>query len=423
MGFAKIGRNLNTSDKEEDPQETTHQPMTTHLVTPLSIPIGALQSLLAVPDSIQRFLDQNQRAIEQFAKTASFYKAMNPRLMSEVSKIIDIQNKLISISKTIPFPAFELASTANLSIEHLIATDTVRINGILTQAASQSSIWEEQRQVLYKITESLGQYDAIWHSHLLDISRFSLLSQASLSQISWEQIGNALDIQDVTRNRLQSVFLDFSQSYSGLFASLEAQPSIIASLPPVISKLPAVEFFNSVNVVETITVNTEENAELEDEKQQTTEEAKRETEDRLESLLAELNKELIIPLQGARQSIDSTNPDHIRHFATSLRELFTHVLHILAPDEKIKEWSNAQEHYDKGKPTRRARLLYICRDIDHGPFSTFIEKDIDADLAFLQLFQQGTHEVAPQYTDLQLRAMLVWMESMLRSLLEIWHAS
>jgi hypothetical protein len=148
-----------------------------------------------------------------------------------------------------------------------------------------------------------------------------------------------------------------------------------------------------------------------------------ETESSLEELIGKLNVELMVLLHGARQSLESANPDKVRHFATSLRELFTHVLHALSPDEKVNKWSNSPDYYDRGKPTRRARLLYICRSLNNNPFSDFLEKDIAAVLEFLKLFQRGTHEVICSYTDFQLKMMLVRMESTLRFLLEIWRES
>lgn len=158
---------------------------------------------------------------------------------------------------------------------------------------------------------------------------------------------------------------------------------------------------------------------MEEETHQVEKDVQQETESAIEELLGKLNVELMRLLHGARQSLESTNPDKVRHFATSLRELFTHVLHTLSPDDQVKNWSNSPTHYDRGKPTRRARLLYICRSLNHGPFSDFIEKDIDAVLEFLKLFQRGTHEITPTYTDSQLKIMLVRMESALRFLLEI----
>jgi hypothetical protein len=420
--FEKKSNELNSS--EEKPQEPRH-PAIKYPINFPAISLEALKSFQAVSDSIQRYAEQNQQIMQELAKAADFQKMINPRVIPDVLKILDSQRRLIDFNKILSSPAFELATAANQSIERLLAADTARFayNEMISQSAIQSRIWKEQQDNIDRIAKGLSQQDLLWRTHFVDISKFALLSQTALSRIAWEQIGNSVNVEEATRQALRSVFLGFSQSYSRLFASFEKQPSIIASLPPIISKLPAVEFFNGVTIIEKITDSAEEDAEFESEQRIATEETRKETGDRLEALLRELDAELIIPLQGARESLNSENPDRIRHFAASLRELFTHVLHTLAPANRVKEWSTAPEYYDdKGRPTRRVRLLYICRVLNQEPFSKFVEKDIDTVLEFLQLFQQGTHEVMSKFTDFQLAIMLVRMESTLRFILEIWRA-
>jgi hypothetical protein len=318
-------------------------------------------------------------------------------------------------------PAFEQASAVSKSIERLLAIETPQINKLFESLAYQSIAWKEQQSGVAKIVETL-QKNAIWQSHFLDISKFALLSQTSLLRISLEQIGNALELRVATQSIVKNTFREFSRAYEGLYEALESQPITIVSFPPAVSRLPAIEFFNGVSLIDSITIPTEIDIEFEQEKLKVTKDTKEETDDRLEYLLNELNAEFIVPLQGARLSLNSTNPDRIRHFAISLRELFDHILHTLAPDDEVKKWSNLPEYFDKGKPTRKVRLLYICRNLNHDSFSEFVEKDIASVLAFLQLFQQGTHEMASRYTDLQLTIMLLRMETTIRFLLEIWHA-
>jgi hypothetical protein len=308
-----------------------------------------------------------------------------------------------------------------LSIGRAIeAIDLIQVNELLKHVVLPPKIWEEQLLVIERVLGEFPRFDLALESHLAEISKLSVLSQAAISRLPWENIGNALDLQAPLKNLLQDSFFDLAQSYSKLFDFWEKQSSFILSLPPILSRFPAIEFFNGVDVVNAITTRHYEDIEFQEEKRRAKEDLKEETEDRLEVLLVRLNVEFVVPLRGARHSLDSLDPDRVRHIAASLRELFTHVLQTLAPDNKVKAWSGAPEHYDKGRPTRRARLLYICRALNQEPFSTFLEKDIDAGLEFLKLFQRGTHEVVTKYTDIQLRAMLVRMESLLRFLLEIW---
>lgn len=383
-----------------------------------------LKSVLASSGAIQRIAEQNQRIFEQFAKASIVPASEHLRIISEISKIIEAQARFLNFNnKIVLSPAFEQAITVNKSIERLLSIEMPRINEIFAALAHQSTIWNEQQLAFARIAETLQKDNALWQSHFLDISKFAILSQTSLSRISWEQIGNALEVQAGVQRTLKSSFGRFSNAYVELFDTFENQPNLIVSFPPTISRLPAVEFYNGVSLIDSITVQSETDIEFEQEKQKITDETRKETGDRLLYLLTELNAELIVPLQGARLSLESSNPDRVRHFATSLRELFTHILHTLAPDDKVKAWSTTPDHYDRGKLTRKARLLYVCRTLNHDEFSEFVEKDIASVLAFLQLFQQGTHEITSKYTDLQLNIMLLRMETTIRFLLEIWRAS
>jgi hypothetical protein len=103
-----------------------------------------------------------------------------------------------------------------------------------------------------------------------------------------------------------------------------------------------------------------------------------------------------------------------------LRELFTHVLHQLAPNNKIKNWSTSSKHYHNGNPTRRARLLHICRELNNKPCLNFLNIDIESVLDLLDLFQSGTHKVKTELSDEQLNLMLMRMEGVLTSLLLVW---
>lgn len=412
-----MSNQMNDSDKEEKTQKINRQPPITQMAVQPNISTEVLGKLLTVSDSIKHIYNSiNTDILSQAFKAL---EPINVTLLSEASKVLDTQRRLFESNNILSSATFDLASTVNQSIGRLLGADTVHINEIFKQSVFQTDYFKGHLQVTDRLAGSLSQYDLVWRSHLIDVSRFSTLSQTILSQISCTQMGDALNMQHVVNKRLQDTLLDFSKSYSGLFQSLQEQPSIMTMLPLVISKLPAVEFFNGVRVIDAITFTDKRDVELEEQKQQATEEVRRETGESLEVLLKGLNPEFIIPLQGARQSVDSNNPDHIRHFATSMRELFTQVLHTLAPDDKIKDWTQDPRYYENNRPIRRVRLLYICRLVNHPPFLKFVEKDIDTTLEFLQLFQQGTHEVISKYTDYQLRLMLVRMESTIRFLLEV----
>lgn len=137
----------------------------------------------------------------------------------------------------------------------------------------------------------------------------------------------------------------------------------------------------------------------------------------LELMLQEFDEGLVDMLNGAEKALRSSNPDKIRHFGTSLRELFTHVLNQLAPSDHVKEWTDNPDHFHNNRPTRRARLLYISRNYNNKKFQDFLEADVNSVLTFIDLFQGITHSVKNNYTEQQLKGMLIKMRGTLHFLI------
>jgi hypothetical protein len=303
---------------------------------------------------------------------------------------------------------FEATKAANFSAMRMLEEAIGRPKGFATQIDELSKGWARH------VSEGLG-FKTVLGSHLAQITGMSIAAQASLADIKADLIGDALGISIARRAVLGGKFGDFSDTYRDLFRSFETPRGRILSLPPILSRLPTVEFYHGVNLLRATSVDVAE----ETEGDYVRDEIEAETEDALEKFLIDLHPPLAQMLNGARQALSSDNPDRVRHFSASLRELFMHVLHRLAPDDEVRAWSNSPAHYDRGRLTRKARLLYISRSINQEPFDAFVEKDIDAALEFLKLFQRGTHEVNTEYTPVQLRALEVRMDSTLRFLFEI----
>ena len=165
--------------------------------------------------------------------------------------------------------------------------------------------------------------------------------------------------------------------------------------------------------------NTVEDEETEDDDELVITEALAESLPSADALLADFNEGLCHLLQGARDSLVSDNRDRARHVTTSVRELFTQVLHAIAPDDDIRAWSTNEQHFHKNSPTRRARLLYICRHINFDPLTRFVEDDVRAALSFVDSLNAGTHVVKSSLTESQLRSIVSRMESLLVFVLQL----
>ena len=134
----------------------------------------------------------------------------------------------------------------------------------------------------------------------------------------------------------------------------------VTSFPSHIFELPTVEFFNGTDLLEAISVVGVDDQYVKA-KRNMRHEVSMQVTGTLETLLADLDVNLVRLWQGAIQSLNSNNEDRSRHFLISLRELFTHVLHKLAPDSEVRSWTTSPEYFDKGNPTEGTLTIHLPR--------------------------------------------------------------
>lgn len=252
-------------------------------------------------------------------------------------------------------------------------------------------------------------------SSLAKATEYSLYAEKSLSSFPWTDIGNKIGLTDTAKDSISDSFLGFSTDYSDLLKSFGSNPKSFAELSPALSKIAPIEYYTGANLLEAISATEEVTTGEELLKN----EIQYENEYSLHKYLPQLNSGLLNMWKGAIETFNSNNSDKVRQFTVSLRELFGHVMHLLAPDDEIKKWSIEETYYEKGKPTRRARLHYICRNISNKPFNRFVEKDIQSTIEFIGIFQDGTHSIESGFTPQQLIAMKSKAETTLKFLLEI----
>ena len=131
-----------------------------------------------------------------------------------------------------------------------------------------------------------------------------------------------------------------------------------------------------------------------------------------------INPDWLILLHGAQNSLNSRNPDKIRHTIASLRELITQILHYFSPDDEVKRKYQDEKYYNDGKPTRRTRIEYILMNkYENTPLVEIIDKDISSILALFDIYQKGTHEVISFLNDDDLLYILKRTELVIEQLL------
>ncbi len=242
----------------------------------------------------------------------------------------------------------------------------------------------------------------------------ALFAQQSVARINFQAIGEVAKIADYMRAALCQPLLEMADSYRSLWDAFRVGSQKLFSVPLVVTKTPSIEMYLAVHQAEVSTIEAEV---LPEEEEFLTEIEP--SVQHIRGLIASIDVQLLPLYQGAIDAIASNNVDRVRHATTSLRELFTHILHKLAPDDTFFRWNQDESNLYNGRPTRKGRLLYICRNISYGPFITFVDRDISAALMFLDLLQKGTHAIEKPYDERQMKALLIRMECLLDFIIRI----
>jgi len=311
-------------------------------------------------------------------------------------------------------PAFDSIAHANASMVKLL-DECQKVERIADQARYLDQSWRSLTEPLLSTLDLFEARRLILENQYSKIMDCSIRAHRFLSKVSWSDFGSVLSAQIPLLDRTKRCFVDFTDRYARLVESFVVSEYSIASFPPVVSGLPPVEMLIGSHLVKTISDREPD----EDEDLEYFNSMNIEVEESIESTLSLLEPKFVQLWRGAKEALQSPNPDRKRHVFISLRELIMHTLHTLAPDDQIRKWTSDGKLYHNGHPTRRARILFIHRSISNGAFEKFIEKDLTSTLSFLDLFQVGTHQLDIQFSDSQLRVLFIKAESMIRSLFSI----
>jgi len=141
----------------------------------------------------------------------------------------------------------------------------------------------------------------------------------------------------------------------------------------------------------------------------------------LPALLEERDETFLNMYLGARQALEAGNPDRIRHFLLSSRQLVDSLLEHLAPDKEVLAWLGAEPKTSalhEGRPNRRVRLSYISRGLNSPATNAFIETDAKVLSQMFKCFNR-LHESEPGLSDIQAWGLFRRTESFLYYILQL----
>ncbi|WP_426324374.1 hypothetical protein [Pedobacter sp. R-06] len=245
-------------------------------------------------------------------------------------------------------------------------------------------------------------------------SSYTRLAEINLAAFQWDSIGKRINLSQAAVQVAQKGFLGVSEGYSSLLRSISEKPNWIYEAPET-AKIPAQDYYIGSRILKIVSIDDPEEVSEEQLDSEITEKNR----DAISQYLPVVHKDLPDLWHGAVQAMQSDNPDKIRHVITSLRELYTHVLHLLAPDDVITKWDVNKEHYANGRPTRRGRFLYLCRNLNgsNSQFAKLLKTEIDATLAMIDLFQGGTHSIKSTFSPFELEFIKIKADTTLRTFL------
>lgn len=298
------------------------------------------------------------------------------------------------------FASYNAILSANTVIADII-DERKLLDRLATQAATATSAG------LADIAR-LNQYSAI--------GEISLAAQEMMAGVEFADILNAHSISSKHLKALEDSFRGFTESYSILYREIQASKVDISSFDWFVADLPPIEIYTGAGLAHVISRPIPSEGEPAFPFEQ---DFIADIENSLEEMLGKTNPSFVKMWRGAKLALKSSNPDRFRHVTVSLRELITHVLYGIAPDEAVSGWTSDPKHFHNGRPTRAARLLFACRNINNGPFVSFVKSDVKAHLSFIDVFQEGTHKPDSSFTEEQMEVLIVRTETFLRFLLTV----
>ena len=344
--------------------------------------------------------------IEQMERTLEPIR----RQQLEISRALELSGAAARIQEIV---------SANQHWQDLIkqATATSRITESLS-AAHQS--WLDTIKPIQHDFSQLSQLQASAKLALCDTSLRLAATERFMAGIDFEAIRGRFQIEMPVIAGLESSIAHVAASYGGLAESIR-EISDITRLPAFVLPGATREIYTTSFALETLRPWDDRDEDEAETEIQLVAEAELETSGCI-ALLQQVDPGLARPYIGARDALYGNNADRARHILSSLRELWNHLLRRLAPDDLVAAWipvvSNQKDLLHEGKPTRRARVLYVCRELNNDPLTDFLMHDTRALVKMIELFNR-VHELETALTDEQLRAILLRTDSWLMYILQI----
>lgn len=360
----------------------------------------------------------------------------------------NIQNEIDRLSRAVG-PSLATARELDQALKPVYAQQTKMALAISNAGAAMfltKSIVEANARVQElisgmgthaKIAKNMNFINNTWRDKYggiqTDIERLQAASRLSMSSVTYqltvteqlfsrvdfEAMGKGYSIHSSAIRQFENSIRSLAGNFRTLADSIQT-PSDLLSLPEITMPGATRELFITGHTIEAIVARDKLSPEIEECDTRLVLRTEQAT-SMCVSLLQEVNPALVSPYYGARDALRGKRADRSRHVLSSLRELLSHLLRELAPDQEVLSWisKDGRRMHPEGPITRSERVEYIFRMLNHEPLSAFIVKDTQALIEFFNLFNR-MHQLDLDMTDDELSALILRTESWIEYILQVY---
>lgn len=349
---------------------------------------------------------------ESLARQLEQWEKLKPLFYEQ---LVDAAERAASIAESTSVTAAlaaDLSATTRLAADPAAPRTLAGIDGPRADAllgTESMRVFEETAAMAARLhelpkIEAPAALGTLSSAHFEGIHR---ITEQALREVDWHRIDEVL--------RGGPEIHEAAADLIGAYADLDFFGQIERSFDFSLDSFPALEVYGHSSLLRSLShLGGAEPAEAEeDEEQEEREELGQRGRVSLQTLLGSRHPKLMHMWVGARKALNSQNPDRIRQYCASQRQLLLELLRVAAPDHAVKAWSDDAENFwsrnPKNQPTWQARLRFLCAQADRQDYGSFVVVDAESALKIYSLLNKGVHEVqagfnSRQIGDLRLRA-------------------
>lgn len=282
--------------------------------------------------------------------------------------------------------------------------------------------YAHEARKMQETIERVSQAPRVWAEQIAAFSSCIEATRFTLPTIDFDQVGGLIAASAWQSDRLARLTDRLLFRHTDLMESLGRTASELASIPLVLSGLPAMDVFVHTSAVRSITPHEALDEEDEERAAPLRLTIVTETTLFLEQTLPELKPAFLKQYRGMKARAADRGPDGWTQGSASMRKLLKGVLHIAAPNELVLPWAtrNNRELDRNGRPTRATKVEWLCQFTPDDAYRAYVRTELNSALALIELLDTAQHvDEFPAFED-QYEWIMLRTEVAIRHMLELW---